>query len=128
MQHFIQHSSLKLNFFSVDFDLVDGATDKIFIVCKVLRNLEYNGTVIHQIFMEFKKPVIQLKENCPAIFSLNSVCEPIYGFTALVDLSRLFSFLIYTQLVGLLGRGISPWQGRYRHNALHGAATLICCM
>jgi hypothetical protein len=27
----------------------------------------------------------------------------------------LFSFLIYTQSVGLLGRGISPSQGRYLH-------------
>jgi hypothetical protein len=31
-----------------------------------------------------------------------------YGSTALVDLGRFFSFLIYTQLVGLLCRGISP--------------------
>jgi hypothetical protein len=28
---------------------------------------------------------------------------------------RIFSFLIYTQSVGLLGRGISPLQGRYLH-------------
>jgi hypothetical protein len=33
--------------------------------------------------------------------------------TALVDLGRFFSFSIYTQSVGLLGRGISPSQGRY---------------
>jgi hypothetical protein len=44
-----------------------------------------------------------------------SVCLPIYGCTALVDLGRFFSFLIYTQSVGLLGRGISPSQGRYLH-------------
>jgi hypothetical protein len=31
----------------------------------------------------------------------------------------LFSFLIYTQLVGLLGRGISPSQGRYLHPGQH---------
>jgi hypothetical protein len=30
-----------------------------------------------------------------------------------------FSFLIYTQLVGLLGRGISPAQGRYLHTKQH---------
>jgi hypothetical protein len=38
------------------------------------------------------------------------------GSTALVDLGRFFSFVIYTQLVGLLGRGISPSQGRYLQN------------
>jgi hypothetical protein len=32
-----------------------------------------------------------------------------------VDLGRFFSFLIYTQSVGLLGRGISPSQGRCLH-------------
>jgi hypothetical protein len=31
-----------------------------------------------------------------------------YGSTVLVYLGRFFSFLIYTQLVGLLGRGITP--------------------
>jgi hypothetical protein len=39
----------------------------------------------------------------------------IYGSTALVGLGRFFSFLIYTQSVGLLGRVISPSQGRYLH-------------
>jgi hypothetical protein len=39
----------------------------------------------------------------------------IYGFTALVDLSRFFNFLILTQSVGFLGRGISPSQGPYLH-------------
>jgi hypothetical protein len=32
-----------------------------------------------------------------------------------LDLCRYFSFLIYTQSVGLLGRGISPLQGSYLH-------------
>jgi hypothetical protein len=36
----------------------------------------------------------------------------IYGPTALVDLNRFFSFLIYSQPVGNLGRGINPSQGR----------------
>jgi hypothetical protein len=40
----------------------------------------------------------------------------IYGSTALVDLGRFFSFLIYTQLVGLLGQRISPLQGYYLQN------------
>jgi hypothetical protein len=43
----------------------------------------------------------------------------LYGSTALVDLGRFFSFLIYTQFVGLLGRGISPSQGRYLHTEQH---------
>jgi hypothetical protein len=43
----------------------------------------------------------------------------IYGSTALVELGRFFSFLICTQLVGLLGRGISPSQGRYLHTEHH---------
>jgi hypothetical protein len=34
----------------------------------------------------------------------------IYGSTTLVNLGRFFSFLIYKQSVGFLGRGISPWQ------------------
>jgi hypothetical protein len=36
-----------------------------------------------------------------------SIYLSIYGPTALVDLGRFFSFLIYTQSVRLLGRGIS---------------------
>jgi hypothetical protein len=48
-----------------------------------------------------------------------SVCLPIYlstyGSIALVDLGRFFSFLIYTQSVGPLGRGISSSQRRYLH-------------
>jgi hypothetical protein len=44
-----------------------------------------------------------------------TICIPIYGSTALVDLSRFLSFLIYIQSVGLLGRGISPSQGLYLH-------------
>jgi hypothetical protein len=43
----------------------------------------------------------------------------IYGSTALVHLGRLFSFLMYTQNVGLLLRGISPSQGRYLHTDIH---------
>jgi hypothetical protein len=38
-----------------------------------------------------------------------------HGCTALVDLGRFSSFLIYTQSVGLLGRGISPPEDRYVH-------------
>jgi hypothetical protein len=44
---------------------------------------------------------------------------PAYGCTALVDIGRFFSFLIYTQSVGLLGRGISRSQGFYLHTEQH---------
>jgi hypothetical protein len=36
-----------------------------------------------------------------------------------LDLGRFFSFLIYTQSVGLLERGIGPSQGRYLHTEQH---------
>jgi hypothetical protein len=45
------------------------------------------------------------------------VCLPVS--TALVDLGRLFSILIYTQSVGLLGHRISPSQGRCLHTEQH---------
>jgi hypothetical protein len=49
-----------------------------------------------------------------------SIDASIHGSTALVDLSRFFNFLIYTQsTVGLLGRGISPSQGRYLYTEQH---------
>jgi hypothetical protein len=41
-----------------------------------------------------------------------SIYLSICGSTALVDLGLFFSSLIYTQSVGLLGRGISPSQGQ----------------
>jgi hypothetical protein len=37
----------------------------------------------------------------------------IYGSIILMELVRFFSYLIYTESVVLLGRGISPCQGRY---------------
>jgi hypothetical protein len=39
----------------------------------------------------------------------------LYGCKTHVDLGPFFSFLFYTQFVGLLGRVISPSQGRYLH-------------
>jgi hypothetical protein len=41
----------------------------------------------------------------------------IYGSTAILDLGHFFSFV--KQSVELLGRGISPWQGRYPHTEQH---------
>jgi hypothetical protein len=45
--------------------------------------------------------------------TLNDFC--LWLYSPLLDLGRFFSFLIHTQSVGLLGRGISPSQGRYVH-------------
>jgi hypothetical protein len=49
---------------------------------------------------------------CSDISFLTLLLLSIYGST---DLDLFFSFLMYTQLVGLLGRGISPSQGHYLH-------------
>jgi hypothetical protein len=40
-------------------------------------------------------------------------------YNALLGLGCFFSFLIYTQTVGLLGREIRPLQGRYLHTEQH---------
>jgi hypothetical protein len=44
---------------------------------------------------------------------------PTYGSTALLHLGRFFSFLIYTQSIGLLEWGISPSQRHYLHTEQH---------
>jgi hypothetical protein len=46
-----------------------------------------------------------------------------YSCTALVDLGRFFSFLIYTQSVGLLGWGISPSQTTHRTTQMQNKRT-----
>jgi hypothetical protein len=50
---------------------------------------------------------------------VNFIHSFIHSFTndsiAFVNLSRFFSFLFYTQSLGLLGGGISPSQGPYLH-------------
>jgi hypothetical protein len=48
-----------------------------------------------------------------------SIYLSIYGSIALVNFGRFFSFLIYAQLVGLLGREMSLPQGRYLHTEQH---------
>jgi hypothetical protein len=40
-------------------------------------------------------------------------------YSPLSDLGRVFGFLIYTQSVVFLGRGMSPSQGRYIHREQH---------
>jgi hypothetical protein len=49
-----------------------------------------------------------------------SIHPSMYGSTALCWALAVFQFLYsYTQTVGLLGRGISPSQGRYLHAGQH---------
>jgi hypothetical protein len=48
-----------------------------------------------------------------------SIYLSIYGCTALVDLGGFSVPESYTQSVGLLGRGMSPSQGRYLHIVQH---------
>jgi hypothetical protein len=43
----------------------------------------------------------------------------LWHYSTLLDIGRFFSFLSSTQSVGLLGRGISPSQGRYLHREQH---------
>jgi hypothetical protein len=54
-------------------------------------------------------------QNKPQLLSYLAIS----GCTALVELGRFFSSIIYTQSVGLLGREISPPQGRYLHTEQH---------
>jgi hypothetical protein len=61
--------------------------------------------------LRIKKQLRMLKE-LPIYLS-------IYGSIALVGLGGFFSFLIYTQLVGPLGREISSSQGRCLHTEQH---------
>jgi hypothetical protein len=56
---------------------------------------------------------IYLHNICVCRYTRDYFC--LYGSTVLVDLGRFFNFLIDTQFVGLLGRGISPSQGSYLH-------------
>jgi hypothetical protein len=53
------------------------------------------------------------------VIFINTLTISICGPTALVNFDHFFSFLIWTQSVGLLGRGISPSQGRYLHPEQH---------
>jgi hypothetical protein len=67
---------------------------------------------------------IHLPTYIPTYLSIHPSIHPsiylsIYGSTALVDLGCYFSFLIYSQLVGLLGRGISPSKGCCLHTERH---------
>jgi hypothetical protein len=56
---------------------------------------------------------------CLFLDDLNPQILYICGSIVLVDLARFFSFLNYTQLVGLTGRRISQSQGRYLHTKQH---------
>jgi hypothetical protein len=50
---------------------------------------------------------------------INGYSIPFWLYRPLVGLYRFFSFLIYTQAVGLLGWGIRPSQGLYLHTEQH---------
>jgi hypothetical protein len=69
----------------------------------------------------FVKHVIYTRKCCDdgnldlKILMKSHVHLPTYDSTALGDLGRFYSFLIYTQSVGLLERRISPSLGRYQN-------------
>jgi hypothetical protein len=67
------------------------------------------GEAVHSTFMNKDNGNLRISETSPRTI----------GSTALVNLGRFFSFLMYTQSVGLLERGISPSQSRYRHTEQH---------
>jgi hypothetical protein len=66
-----------------------------------------------------KKYQLQLFQSQAAILSFQVPILSIYGSTALGDLERFFSFLIYAHSAELLGRRISLSQGRYVHTEKH---------
>jgi hypothetical protein len=59
-----------------------------------------------------------INTHCP-LTGMDTNYLSLYGSAALVDLGRFFSFLIYTQSVGLLGRGNSTSEGCYLHIGRH---------
>jgi hypothetical protein len=67
-------------------------------------NMAFNQSAVWKL-IEFK---CEIDEHAVSSTNLS-----IYVSTALVDFGRFFSFLIHTQSVGLLRRGINPSQGRY---------------
>jgi hypothetical protein len=77
---------------------------------------------------DHSRPKLYLGLESVVIFTVSSPCSDpssgawpdhsavyIWLYNPCLDLGRFFSFLIYTQSVGLLERGISPSQGRYLH-------------
>jgi hypothetical protein len=70
---------------------------------------------LHTIYLPADLPI------CPSVRpSIHpSLSIYIYGSTALVEFGSFFSFLIYSQSVGLLAQAISPSQGRYLHTGQH---------
>jgi hypothetical protein len=61
----------------------------------------------------------------PQLFVTPNHLYSVYTALQLFDLGRFFSFLIYTQLVGLPGRGISRSQSLYLHRGQHKQNTHI---
>jgi hypothetical protein len=67
--------------------------------------------------MFFSMNLLAIVANIPEIE--HSIYLSTYSSIALVDRGRFFSFLIYTQSVGVLGQGISPSQGGYLRTEQH---------
>jgi hypothetical protein len=78
----------------------------------------------HKCRFDFTIEKLELNGICTQSLGVLSITHnreslSIYGSTAFVDFARFFSFLIHTELVGLLWRWISPSQGRYLHTEQH---------
>jgi hypothetical protein len=78
------------------------------------RRTGWTQTGLHPPLCEFKKRSITYAAGWTAyLIYLSSIYLWLYSH--LLDLGRIFSFLIYIQLVGILGRGISQSQSSYTH-------------
>jgi hypothetical protein len=91
------------------------------------RHISANRTSKYNISikMDYRDPSCFLTNEYRKKDGRDVILTPIHIFiaccltTALVDRGRFFTFLLYTQSVGLLRRGISPSQGRYLHAEQH---------
>jgi hypothetical protein len=74
--------------------------------------LDRNNNILF-VLNQWNFTVTFVREHLAELVDYSSIYLSIYDSRALVDLGRVFTFLIYTQSVGLLGRGITSSQGRY---------------
>jgi hypothetical protein len=93
----------------------------LFLIWLTLRRLSLVGMFVRNVGLSDLQGVATQKTVLIiSIFNFLLFIELyIYGSIDLVDLGRFFSFVIYTQSVGFLGRGISPSQGPYVHAEHH---------
>jgi hypothetical protein len=98
--------------------------EMIFFVCIPLCIIKDTNLAVNPA-ITFQESQLHLKLGCytrhtPIYLSIYlPIYLSIYGSTALVDLGSFFIFLISTQSVRLLGRGISPSHSRYLHTEQH---------